>query len=31
MLCSFGAGYILAGVYLIWGIDQFDPPKIVKA
>lgn len=23
MLCSFGAGYILAGVYLKWGIDQF--------
>jgi 3-oxoacyl-[acyl-carrier-protein] synthase-3 len=23
MLCSFGAGYILAGVYLKWGIDRF--------
>lgn len=23
MLCSFGAGYILGGVYLKWGIDQY--------
>jgi 3-oxoacyl-[acyl-carrier-protein] synthase-3 len=23
MLCSFGAGYILAGVYLKWGIERF--------
>jgi 3-oxoacyl-[acyl-carrier-protein] synthase-3 len=31
MLCSFGAGYILAGVYLKWGIDFSDVPKIAKA
>jgi 3-oxoacyl-[acyl-carrier-protein] synthase III len=23
MLCSFGAGYILAGVYLKWGIERY--------
>lgn len=31
MLCSFGAGYILAGVYLKWGIDFSDVPKIANA
>jgi 3-oxoacyl-[acyl-carrier-protein] synthase-3 len=30
MLCSFGAGYILAGVYLKWGMDFIDVPNIAQ-